>query len=222
MLGQTAATPGAAPPTSLRLVEEINHRVLNQYCEAIATLSLAASGTGDDDARGVLVQAADRLRDHAESHRALLPPRADDQANLAPYIGQVCRAFSRAALADRKVELVLKTCDVMMPADDCWRLGLVVAELVRNAARHGLRGTGGEIGVHISRQATLVHCLVRDNGRPPVRPVPGRGQDLIRSLVADLGGVVEWCFTPDGAAALVQVPLRGSQVLGDNGDGRLK
>ena len=42
----------------LHLVEEISHRVMNEYAEAVATLDLAASSTTDPQARNTLTKAA--------------------------------------------------------------------------------------------------------------------------------------------------------------------
>ena len=78
------------------LIEEINHRVANEYAEAIASLSLASSRAGDDEVKVTLARVANRLRDHADSHRASIPPPTDSTANLADYIGRICRAFSKA------------------------------------------------------------------------------------------------------------------------------
>jgi hypothetical protein len=44
-----------------------------------------------------------------------------------------------------------------------------------------------------------------DRECPPVDMKAGRGLRLIRSLVADLGGSVEWSFTSDGNFALVHL-----------------
>ena len=66
-------------PLALHLVEEISHRVVNEYAEAIAILALAAS-RGSTTAQSALTQAAERLRAHADSHRALLAPRPRGQS----------------------------------------------------------------------------------------------------------------------------------------------
>jgi two-component sensor histidine kinase len=193
---------------SLDLVEEFSHRVFNEYTEAISMLSLAASRADSDSAKVTLAMAADRLRDHAASHRTLLPPTFEGAANLADYIGQICRAFTKATLADRGIRLILRTDDVVLPADRCWRVGLVVAELIRNAARHGLGGGGGLILVRFTQHLGEVTCLVCDTGRASAKKTSsGRGQKLIRSLVADLDGAVEWSFTPQGGIARMQFPV---------------
>jgi len=210
MFAHGTALEPRVPSITVNLVEEIHHRVVNEYSEAISSLSLAALRTGDDRTRAELTKAADRLRDHAASHCALMPPPVDGTANLADHIGRICWAFSKATLEDRGVLLTLDTIDVVIPAERCWRIGLVVAELIRNAARHGLQGREGEISVQFVERAGLLTCLVGDTGRPPVDMKPGRGLRLIRSLVSDLGGSVEWSFTSNGNFARVQLgPTKG-------------
>lgn len=197
---------GAGSPVSFNLVEEINHRVVNEYSEAIAMLSIAAARTSSGDAREALRDTADRLRDHAETHRALMPPMVADHANLADYIATICRTYVKATLADRGVHLTLKIEDIMMSAGTCWRIGLVVAELVRNSARHGLKGKAGRIIVDIARREGLLTCLVSDDGAAAGGGIPGRGQRLVRSLVAELGGEMDWFFKPEGALAFFRLP----------------
>ncbi|TIW05801.1 MAG: hypothetical protein E5V81_34475, partial [Mesorhizobium sp.] len=80
MFGHGTAKELSVPSVSMNLIEEINHRVANEYAEAIASLSLAASRAGDDGVKMTLARVANRLRDHANSHRALIPPSTDSTA----------------------------------------------------------------------------------------------------------------------------------------------
>jgi two-component sensor histidine kinase len=193
----------ATPP--LNLVEEISHRVFNEYTEAISSLALAAAGSASRQAQEALATAAKRLRAHAETHRALLPP-ATCPTDLGDYIGRFCASLSNASLAEQGVRIELEVDEVWLEAERCWRVGLIMAELVRDAARHGLSGRTGAIGVLIAAQADYVTCVVGDNGCAVAAPTPGRGQRLVRSLAAELGGSVEWQFTPGGCLVRLQVP----------------
>jgi two-component sensor histidine kinase len=201
---QLAQVPGPGLP--LHLVEEISHRVANEYAEAIAGLSLAASGCAHDEVRQALRAAAERLHAHAESHRALLPP-ISAHANLADYVGRVCNAYARATLAARRVRLEMETDEVWMASDRAWRIGLVVAELVRNAARHGLRDRAGTILVQIAQAGDEVICTVGDNGSASTASQPGRGVAVVRALAVDLGGSVDWRFGRGGSVARLRAPL---------------
>lgn len=206
MLAQHVASGAVAPPCSLHLVEEINHRVVNEFSEAISMLSLAAARAESAGARESLANAADRLRDHAASHRALLPPFVPGTANIAEYLAQICQSFTKATLADRGVRLILRSDDIVMPVERCWRLGLVISELVRNAARHGLKGKSGTILVRVSERDGAIAALVSDDGAAAPDSSPGRGQRLTRALVADLDGTIEWSLTPDGSHARMHLP----------------
>jgi two-component sensor histidine kinase len=200
------AADGALSLQAFHLIDEITHRVVNEFSEAIATLSLAAGGSRDIQAAAVLTSAADRLRAHLESHRALQSPLDDGLADLADYIVGMCACLSRAPLATRGVQLTVGAAEVWLGADRCWRVGLVVAELIRNAARHGLGGGPGVVRVEISESSGLVTCLVSDNGRGDAAMHLGRGRRLVRALAAELGGSVEWEFTSVGCRALLAFP----------------
>lgn len=189
----------------LHSVEEIGHRVTNEYAEAIAGLALATAADGRSDVRRVLKQAADRLRAHAEAHRPLLPP-VEGQVNLAEYLGRVCATFSRATLADRGVHLSVDCDDIWLSADRAWRIGLTVAELIRNAARHGLHGRAGSIAVKVAQAGDDVICAVGDDGRCAENAAPGRGVSVARALAGDLGGSIEWWFTERGCLARLRAP----------------
>ena len=80
------------------------------------------------------------------------------------------------------------------------------AELVRNAARHGLSGAAGAIWVVVEEAADRITCLVCDDGAgaPGVRA--GRGRRLVQALAAELGGSVEWTFAPAGCCVRLEFP----------------
>ena len=192
---------------SLRLVEEISHRVVNEYAEAIATLSMAA-GRAEGPAQDALRAAADRLHHHADAHRSLLPPAGATTVSLTDHIGAICSAHTRANLADRNIRLILKADDVCVPADYGWRIGLIIAELIRNASRHRAKNTPGLIEVRIAGAGDHILCLVSDSGRSEPGSAPGRELRLISSLAAELGGVVRWSSTQRGKFAIAQFPAQ--------------
>ena len=215
MLESRSVAQPTASPVSLALVEELNHRVINEYAEAISSLSLAASSTDDPVAKDAIDRAASRLRDHAAAHSTLMPPAVPHDADLGEHVSRICEAFTRATLAERRVRLILTMAEVRLPADHCWRVGLILVELIRNAARHGLGGSEGQISVLIAERAGSLVCEVRDNGRPSVRTVPGRGQGLIRGLVNELGGRVDWSFAIGGAVAIMRIPVKAPAMIGE-------
>jgi two-component sensor histidine kinase len=195
------AAPGQR--LALHLVEEISHRVVNEYAEAISMLALAAR-RGHASARPALTLAADRLRAKAEAHRALLIPLGNGSTDLGSYVGRLCASLSEASLREQGVQLTLKTDEIWLDPARCWRVGLIVSELVRNAARHGPKGEEGAIEVALGRAGGSVRCLVRDNGSAVPDAPEGRGRRLVRILATELGGSIEWRFTQTGSFANLQ------------------
>jgi two-component sensor histidine kinase len=183
---------------SLFLVEEITHRVLNEYAETIATLRLALTRTPGGPYEMTLKSAVAQLHAHAEAHRALQPPVGRGQTNLADYIAQLCGCLTKAHLTDREVWLQLVADEVWMDAEVCWRVGLILAELIRNATKHGLAEGPGAIRVEISEDSGRISCRVCNDGRRRSEIGAGQGHQLVQALAAELGGSVDWTFGPAG------------------------
>ena len=206
-----AFTMPGQPPLALHLVEEISHRVINEYGEAIAILSIAAS-RGSETAVPALALAAERLRAMAEAHRSLLVPVADEEMDLGLHVGKLCACMSRASLGERGIRLTVATDEIPLDAARCWRVGLIVSELVRNAVRHGLKGRQGSIRVALNRNGGRIWCVVCDDGSASADPPEGRGRRLIRALTAELAGSVDWKFTQSGSVVGLQFPVTAPRL----------
>ena len=191
------------------LVEEITHRVVNEYAVAIAQLSVAAARTDDPAGQAVLREAAARLQRCADAHRVLRRPPSDDMMDLGVYLEQLGRAMCDASLCDRGIRLELTMGNCRLSADRCWRVGLICAELITNAMRHGLSTKPGAISVLMFCGEGLVHCWIVDEGGPsaPPQAPSGLGCQIVQCLAEDLGGRVEWRFASQGAAAMLSFPL---------------
>jgi two-component sensor histidine kinase len=203
---KSASTENLLSPAPL-ISEEISHRALNDYTCTISMLRLAANKTDDSSARTALIDAAQSMHERAQTFRALqAPARGQGPLDLADYLETVCKVLSTSCLASAGITLTLIRENVRLPADQCWRLGLAVTELIMNAARHSLRWGTGEIRVGMSVGDIEVCCTVTDNGRPTALPGVGRGRQIISALVAGIGGRVDWSFGPSGVRAALQIP----------------
>ncbi|THD60589.1 ATP-binding protein [Phenylobacterium sp.] len=191
--------------TALVLVEEFAHRVLNEYTHAIADLTLAARSTEDTVVRRRLLAAADRLHAHALAHRALAMPRADVHCDVAEYMSGVCAAVANALSWEAGVQLQIGDLEVIWPGERCWRLALIVSELIHNAARHG--GRNHTIAVALMTAGPDLICRVSNEGPCSPSSNPGRGRRVVAALAAEIGGHADWQFTASGACAWVAAPL---------------
>jgi two-component sensor histidine kinase len=195
-------------PDLALLFGEITHRIANEYGSAISMLSLAAAKTVSPEARMTLQNAAERLHDHATAYRALQIPLADGEVDLADYICNICRAISRSRLRDRSISLEVAADSLVVTTDQAWYVGLIVSELVTNAARHAFRERAGCIRVETSTMAGQVQCRVVDNGVALMRRPPGRGSEINDALAARLGGTLNRTFGSAGTSVTLTFPSR--------------
>jgi two-component sensor histidine kinase len=203
-LSRAIPSPGGEP---LILVAEITHRVANEYAYAISSLHRAAVHAPDDRSRASLRGAAARLCAYAEAHRALRAPASTGLVDLGEYLTSLCAALSAASLADRGVRLTLAPEDmVLVDSERCWHVGLLVAELVNNAARHAFGPEGGFIRIELSGGCGLVTCRVADNGRARPYATLGCSSEVIAGLALTLGGDVERSVGPGGTTAILTFP----------------
>lgn len=116
-------------------------------------------------------------------------------------------------LLERDARLILTTERIMLPAGCCWRVALIIAELITNSLRHGVREGPGEIVVRAARVDDRLVCEVSDDGTRCETGRPGRGSAIVLALSAELGGEVDWRFGPDGTTARLAFPLPRQELL---------
>ena len=213
MYAATSYSPVSLRAEPLLLVEEITHRVINEYAQAIAGIRLAARKAASNEAQAALAAAASRLLSFAEAHRALQAPVLGGNVDLADTLHRLCATMSAARLQERGIRLTLSDVPVSLAAGRCWRVALIVSELITNSMRHGLRGGPGNIRVEVEVRDQTVICRVIDDGCGKAAVKPGRGFDVVMGLASEIGGGVGWCFAPDGARVELEFPVGGPEQL---------
>jgi two-component sensor histidine kinase len=203
---QSSTAGSAIRAVPMILVEEISHRVVNEYTQAICSIHLAASSLASAEAREALTEAATKLRCFADAHRALQLPRSAEAVDLSQYLARLCAASMAAGLQERGVRLSLSCDAIHLTAERCWRVALIVSELVTNSVRHGLRGGPGQVLIQLVEDGDSVACRVSDNGVAEPMSQPARGLSVVKGLAADLGGEVCWRFGASGTTAILTFP----------------
>lgn len=197
-----------APAAEEILLREFSHRVGNEFASAVGAISLAAAHARDVEVKSALAAVEDLLHNYACVHRCLRMPEHDVRVDATGYLRELCRAISRSKLDRRGIDLLLVEHDVRMDAARCWRLGLIVSELITNSARHAFADRTGEIRVELTASAAFYKCHVADNGRsaPVIRP--GQGLKIINTLAKDLDGTISHDFGPCGTTSILKFPTR--------------
>jgi len=187
------------------LMREFSHRINNEFASAIGALSIAAR-SANGEAKAALAAVQDQLQMYARVHHALRMPERTSRIDAAAYLRQLCRAISRSRLESKNIELLLVERTFQMNSERCWRLGLIVSELITNAERHAFRNGGGSIRVELLPSLSLVECRVTDNGTSKANTRPGHGLKIVEALAKSLGGTIDQRFGPRGATAVLIFP----------------
>lgn len=200
------------------LLRELMHRINNELAATIGFASLSAARSGNDDVKVALAGVIQQVTDSARVYRALQMPVDDGWTDAAAYLRELCRSISRAKLQHRGIELVFIECPLQLNASRCWRLGMIVSELIANATRHAFRDGGGKIQVELIDGETSVECIVMDDGSGSENIKPGQGMKIIQSLVAELRGTINHRSGTTGTRATLAFPL--SELEGDDSESR--
>lgn len=99
-----------------------------------------------------------QLQMYARVHHALQMPEDNSCIDAAEYLRQLCGAISRSRLEGKGIELQLVERTFLMNSERCWRLGLIVSELITNAERHAFRNGGGLIRVELLPSLSFIEC----------------------------------------------------------------
>ncbi|PWT91132.1 MAG: hypothetical protein C5B56_04285 [Proteobacteria bacterium] len=196
---------GAA--TERLLLREFSHRVKDELASAISLVAAAAGRCDSGEARAVLVAVLDRLQSHALVHRSLQMPEYDTTVDVAAYLQQLCRAISRAELAGAGIELSLSVHPLRINADRCWLLGMIVFELIADAARHTFPNGTRSIRLEIWPAGSLIECCISDDGIADDGSLQSDGLAILEALVGNLQGAVEDRSGPSGSRRVVKVPI---------------
>ncbi len=122
--------------------------------------------------------------------------------------------LTAVSLRDRGIRLTLATERIELNAARCWRVALIVSELITNAARHGLQGGPGNIFIDLEVVGLEVGCRVRDDGRTVTVHRPARGSAIVNKLATELMGDVRGRFGPEGSQLRFQHDAPANLIAG--------
>ena len=196
-----------------------------------SVISIAVARSTNDEAKAALTSVGDLLRNYARVHSALRMPEHATCIDAAAYLGQLCLAISRSKLDRKDIELIFVERPLIVSSECCWRLGMIVSELVTNAIRHAFREHGGVIMVELIPSSSFVECRVTDTGTSEVDIRPGHGLRIVEALARGLDGKIDHHFGPRGATAVLSFPYalhpaeqpwearsHGAAVMDEGGD----
>jgi two-component sensor histidine kinase len=191
----------------LFFVQEMLHRINNQLASTIGLVSRIAAHSASRDAKMALAGVMEHLLENAGLYRALRMPTDNQLIDAAEYLREVCQAISRAKLRHNAIDLTLVECPLQLSSAQCWKLGLILAELITNCCRHAFADRGGSIQVELRKDGSRVECRVTDDGSARKDICPGQGLRIVRHLAHGLSGGISQRFGETGSVAIVSFPM---------------
>lgn len=192
-------------------LEEFDHRVKNNFTLVAALLDMQRRRARDEETQAALSSALTRVESIARAHRHLYRGAAASpgDVDMALYLEELCTALGEALFLRGAITLDCLCDHGAVPRDRAVSIGLIVNELVTNAAKHAFTGReSGRIEVRFEAVAAGWRLTVRDDGvgiptdaRP--RKDSGLGQKLIDGFVRQARGVATTETGPDGTKVTV-------------------
>src|ERR1700676_2077772 len=201
-------------PPPHRPVEELlrietHHRLMNTFSILCAILKREFN-TCDPRNRVALDRSVRIISAHGALHRFLALETPRSPVALGAYITKLSRCLSEAVLEPMDVTCEAIADEGFMPAVQAECLGLVLCELVINAAKHGFpHERSGMVRIEVARQDHGWCCTVTDNGGgfPDALPAAGLGTQILEALVRRLNGRMIIQSTAEGTTVTLLFPL---------------
>jgi len=176
-----------------RMVEEMNHRVMNNFQMIAGLLHLHGKGA-DPAVRAELLKAESRVQVLARFHAMLVATGSDGDVDMARYVTALCDQME--GLIDRpgEVALQLDLQPLSLPSDKAVPLVFILNELVTNALKYAFPAPAtGAVTVSLYPQGDAWVLAVADDGvglakafRTAQKPRTGLGTRLVAAFVQQL------------------------------------
>ncbi len=179
------------------LAKEIDHRVMNSLQFVSGLLAMQSRTPGAGDAAAHLKLAANRVAAVAQVHRHFYA-EGSNVTSCIVFLRRLCAELE--AILDRSI--TVRGDDGNVPTTSIQPIGLIVNELVTNAAKHG----EGTIDVHFESGDGVNALIVSDDGRDlpdsfdPTAESKSLGMRVVTSLANQLSGELTAGRRPDGGS----------------------
>lgn len=196
------------------MLSEFEHRVKNNFAIVAGMLDIQRRRAVNGAAADALEAAMRRVDSIARVHRHLYRQGQADEVDVREYLVELCATLAEALLLRGAVTLACDADRALIPRDRAVSIGLVVNELVTNAAKHAFAGRDqGTIAVSWQRRPEGGWRLaVSDDGvGMPSEPRPagadgGLGQRLIEAFARQARGKLTAASGDHGTTVTMDVP----------------
>lgn len=148
------------------LLQEIQHRVMNNLQLVMSLLTLQANRLSDNAATATLMSIRDRINSLALLHRVLYRSENLASVDMVQYLKELCRYQVRSNPGTSGgVDLETLVDPLRLPLEISVSCGLIIQELVANALRHAFPdGRTGKVVVSMDARGSEITLRVCDDG----------------------------------------------------------
>jgi two-component sensor histidine kinase len=198
------------------LLQEVHHRVNNNFQIICSLLNMEAGAMDDPLLTSALQESQKRIQSMAMIHAMLYASSSMREIDFAEYARLLSAEVSHSYGIDpARIRLSLELEPVRFEIDRAIPCGLILNELLSNALKYAFpNGRSGEVRVSLQQQGSCIRLAVDDTGVGlPEGGSPGRrkslGLSIVNVLTQQLGGDLE--ITSDQGAHFV---LKFAQMTG--------
>jgi two-component sensor histidine kinase len=182
------------------LIQEIHHRVKNNFELVSALLELQSSETESEEAKKKLFEGQARIQSLSLLHNKLYESNHSTEVNMYQYISELAALILKSADLSDKVKLQIQANDIQLDIDTTTPLGLIINELITNSCKHAFKGEGRwELHIALTRHhddylISYSEFGIQNNNELKLENKKGLGMMLIKNLVKQLHGNLETTY----------------------------
>lgn len=192
-------------------LRELHHRLANTFAVLTSVLRRDFASPISPQLQRSLDQFESRIVAFGNLHRALMIGTISESISVQYYVEHLCKVLSTAILEPIGVRCEVAADAGDLPGEHCELLGLLIAELVTNAAKHAFHERDdGLVRVELIRKADAWLCIVSDNGDGMIAGSPGGGLKIVGQLTRALGGHCVKTTGQYGTSVAVTCPIAAS------------
>lgn len=189
------------------LLGEVNHRVQNSLTLVSSFLSMQARESSDEATREAIGIARQRISAVSLVHRRLYGSDKVRTVDGARYVDELLDDLLASIDDAWRTQITRNLEPVLLPNDRAISMGLILTELVINAAKYAYAGAPGQLQVTLAENGNTFRLTVADHGRGRDAAGTGFGSRMIDVLVHQLGGTLEFSDHQPGTCAVLSAPI---------------
>ncbi len=149
------------------LLKEIHHRVKNNLQIVSSLLSLQAKNMDDEKAKYAIFEAKERIQAIALIHQKLYSEKTFATIEMKTYLNDLVEQLNKSYNnSGNKIQITLKSFDIVLNIDTVVPLGLIICELITNSFKYAfINKNEGNLRIEINHGENDYFILtVKDDG----------------------------------------------------------